>query len=140
MSSATGRLIRIAGIFAALTLILPNIALAQFYTGNTFKPLLDAHKRMDNSVTEGNFVNVGLGIRAEAYVSAVWDSVMGQNMVCNPTQVTGKQLVAIVSQYVDSRPQDWGYPAYVLSLTALITAFPCQRPTPAPQTAPPTSR
>lgn len=122
-----------AALLIALVLFAsPCVALAQFYSGNTFKPLLDAHQRMEALGINANIADVALGIRAQAYVSAVWDSVYGLGIVCNPTTVYAPQLVAITAKYVETRPKDWGYSAYSLTLSALMDAFPCPKPAPLP--------
>lgn len=140
MAKVVSQLIKILCVVVVFALASPRIALAQFYTGNTLKPLLEAHNRMQAFGTNAEIADVGMGIRAESYVAAVWDSVMGQNLICNPTQVTINQLLTITSRYIDSRPQEWGYSAYWLTLAALINAFPCQKPSLQPQPTLPPSR
>lgn len=59
------------------------------------------------------------------YVVGHAESLVSDNLLCLPDELTYKQIGHIVFDYLDDNPEDWHYPGGLIVLYALNDAYPC---------------
>lgn len=54
------------------------------------------------------------------------ETVVKEKDFCAPASVTGEDIIDIVIEYLEDHPDERHEPAYLLTLKATVTAFPCE--------------
>lgn len=97
----------------AAVLMVPTIASAQYYTGNTLLQKMNSTELYERSMAMG-------------YVMAISDAY--QNIAhCSGQRVTAGQTRDVVKQYLEQNPAMRDLSADALSMIALGLAFPCPK-------------
>lgn len=112
-------------VLATALLCVSGFASAGFYTGNDLKKWIDADGRMERSA--GTADDSQEQMLFDGYVLGVFDAA-GIALSCPPSNLRGRQVLAIVKKYVDASPEKWGESAAGLVISSLKGAFPCGEP------------
>lgn len=105
-----------------LGLILTLNLQANFKDGNDLVKNKAEYEKPDNDKTINWF-----GVASYmSYIFGVHDSLEGI-LICTPSKVNGRQIIAIVGKYIDNHPEKWNQPASYLVVPPLLNAFPCKK-------------
>lgn len=100
-------------LFVALVaLLMPNAAIADYFTGNDLAKLAKSDQPSDVGMFRG-------------YVAGVQDYNNGRRF-CVHQEVRLNQAAEIVSKYLRDNPEKWHEAAKFLVINALRLAFPCK--------------
>jgi len=105
-----------------LILILTLSLQANFKSGNDLVKNKVEYEKPENSKTI-SYYEVASYVN---YIFGVHDSLEGV-LICTPSNVTGRQIIAIVGKYIDNHPEKWNQPAQYLVVPPLMNAFPCKK-------------
>lgn len=100
---------------------------AFFWRGHELMRGIWAYERYDSSDVrlrepgDPQYIGSYLG-----FVYGVHDSLDGI-LVCASSNATEKQVVSVVTKYLNNNPEKWDSPARNLVTEALSTAFPCRK-------------
>lgn len=98
---------------------------AQIINGTKLREWLSGYDR--NEENRGLAEDQMNSAFAVAYIIGAADAYKAQNMVCTPVGITGRQLVAVTSKFVKDHPDTWNQSAALITLVALMDAFPCKK-------------
>lgn len=100
-----------------LSLIIPSLAFAEFFSGNKLKGLLEKWERSSPGIDGA----IGAG-----YVVGVYDSRDG-DYICPPSNasITVGQVTAMVLKYMNENPDKLHKTGDFLTVLALMKAWPC---------------
>lgn len=107
-----------------LTVILTICLNASWYSDKYF--ISDMQKHIKCIESEEN-CDWSANFSYEAYINGVADTLTDAKYICIPNNVTGRQLYAVVTKYINDNPKSWNKPANYLVESALIDAFPCKK-------------
>jgi hypothetical protein len=107
----------------ALAMFSPAVRAADFKMDG--KQLRDDCKNSDtgSGYNEGKCIAFVIGVDAGYQMDRGVDGM--QSHVCMPEGVTYGQMVKVVVKYLNDHPEELHHPAALLTLNALIGAFPC---------------
>ena len=99
-----------------MLLMIPALARAEFFTGNSLLDLLKSQKPLDQ-------------IQGLGYVQGVFDAY-SKVTICPPANITAGQVSDMVKNYLDNNPAIRNYSADSLVNQALKQVWPCANKTP----------
>lgn len=98
-------------------------AVTLYVTGADLQSEFAAHTRAEQKTADlSDAIKSGDVV---GYVTGVADVASIQGLICVPSDVSKKQLVAIVKRYFEQNPDKWNQPAPDLVLAALKPNFAC---------------
>lgn len=116
---------RASALLCSLALCIGGTAAhAALFDGNQLEEGIAATDRvMAGTADDIDFLN---GAQMSGYVAGVSDAEEGV-LVCYPTPVTHRQVMALVKRRLREHHEEWNGPANVIVTKALSTAFPCKK-------------
>jgi hypothetical protein len=97
----------------AVLLMVPSVAMAEFFTGNDLYARMISNEPMDRVLALG-------------YVMGVSDTHQ-DTAHCAPDSVTNGQTRDVVKLYLQKNPAVRDFTADILVMVALVEAFPCKQ-------------
>jgi len=93
-------------------------------SGNNLVKYMNEAKKANNGNQDINWNDAA---RFNNYIFGVVDVLEDAGYICIPSNVTGRQLFAIVIKYIDNHPEEWNKTASYLVETPLLGTFPCKK-------------
>jgi hypothetical protein len=108
----------------ALIVILAISLNANWYTEKYFIPDMQKHIKCIASKQNCDW---NANFSYKYYILGIVDALSDAKYICIPNNVTGRQLFAIVTKYINDNPKSWNKPPNYLVESALLDAFPCKK-------------
>jgi hypothetical protein len=107
-----------------MKILLISLGLLLFCTQNALSMDGADLQRSCGSIDKAEYFENG---KCLGYVQSVVDYVEGMHFICVLDPVRNRQLIAIVSKYLNEHPERWHESAFILAGDALQAAFPCKK-------------
>lgn len=84
-------------------------------------------REYDKAAANSPGVDWGEANKFTAYVAGTYDTLELADLLCQPPEMTRRQLNAVVAKHLKEIPGDWHRPAAILISEILQKTFPCSK-------------
>lgn len=105
-------------------LLTTTLSAGGWLTGSKLVEYMGEYKKVDNGASK---INYNYASNFTNYIFGVADVLEDTEYICIPSNVTGKQIFAIVIKYIDNHPAEWNKTASYLVEKPLLDTFPCKK-------------
>lgn len=100
---------------------------AGFYPKNMFMEDFEKHKKCELSESNCDW---SANFRFQLYITGITDALIDAKIICPGANVTGRQIVAVTTKYIENNPEKWSQSTSYLVELPLLNTFPCKNESP----------
>lgn len=100
----------------------PLVVAQETFTGHELRSYYGEYLNLKRGQSYNEFEAGAFGY----YLQGIFDAATTVGWACSEFPVSKDQLAQVVSNFMEDKPELWGYPAAFIVLSSITNVFPCE--------------